>query len=155
MFQSITHKTFGMKKLVAFLALTLLFLSCSSDSVRYKNPFIPNYSFSITIDANLPSYSKLLSAINPLFIFDGTSGANGIIVMKISDTDYRAWEANCPNQYLSECSRMVITGLNAKCPCDDIEYSLFNGVGLNGEGEYTMKPYRVDILAKNIIRVSN
>jgi nitrite reductase/ring-hydroxylating ferredoxin subunit len=144
-----------MKKLVAFLALTLLFLSCSSDSVRYKNPFIPNYGFTITIDANLPSYSKLLSAINPLFIFDGTSGANGIIVMKISDTDYRAWEANCPNQYLSECSRMIINGVNAKCPCDNIEYSLFNGVGLNGEGEYTMKPYRVDILTKNVIRVSN
>lgn len=144
-----------MKKLIVLITFTLLSLSCSSDSVRYKNPFIPDYAFSITIDANLPSYSKLLSAVNPLYIFDGTSGANGIIVMKISDTDYRAWEANCPNQYITACSRMLINGLNAKCPCDDIEYNLFNGVGLNGEGEYTMKPYRVDILAKNVIRVSN
>lgn len=144
-----------MKKFIALLSLFLLIISCSSDNVRYKNPFIPDYGFSITIDANLPSYSKLQSAINPLLIYDGTSGANGIIVMKISDTDYRAWEANCPNQYLSACSRMVINGVNAKCPCDGIEYSLFNGVGINGQGEYTMKPYRVDILAKNLIRVSN
>ena len=144
-----------MKKTVTLISLVILILSCSSDSVRYKNPYIPDYNFTITINANLPTYTKLLSAVNPLLIFDGTSGANGIIVMKISDTDYRAWEANCPNQYPSACSRMVINGVNAKCPCDEIEYSLFNGVGANGQGEYTMKPYRVDILSKNLIRVSN
>ena len=144
-----------MKKILALLSLTLIVLSCTSDNIRYKNPYIPDYSFSITIDANLPLYSGLLSPINPILISNENVGANGIIVMKISDTDYRAWEANCPNQYPSACSRMVIFGVNAKCPCDDIEYSLFNGVGINGQGEYTMKPYRVDILAKNIIRVSN
>ncbi|CAM3982509.1 hypothetical protein FLAN108750_03055 [Flavobacterium antarcticum] len=144
-----------MKKLLVLFSIIMLILSCSSDNIRYKNPYIPDYGFSTTIDANLPLYSSLLSAINPIIIYDGTSGANGIIVMKISDTDYRAWEANCPNQYLSACSRMVINGLNAKCPCDDFEYSLFNGVGIDGKGEYTMKPYRVDILSKNIIRVSN
>ncbi|WP_396177881.1 hypothetical protein [Flavobacterium sp.] len=144
-----------MRKLFAVIALVVLFFSCSSDTVRYQNPFIPNYNFSITIDANLPLYSGLLSSINPIRITNENVGANGIIVMKISDTDYRAWEANCPNQYPSACSRMVINGLNAKCPCDDIEYSLFNGVGMNNQGEYTMKPYRVDILGKNLIRVSN
>ncbi|WP_432672112.1 hypothetical protein [Flavobacterium sp. SM2513] len=144
-----------MKKILALLSLIVLILGCSSDNVKYKNPYIPNYGFSLTINANLPLYSGLLSAINPILIFDGTSGANGIIVMKMSDTDYRAWEANCPNQYVSSCSQMVITGVNAKCPCDGFEYSLFNGVGINGEGEYTMKPYRVDILGKNLIRVSN
>ena len=144
-----------MKKIIAFLSLSLFILSCTSDNVRYQNPFIPNYNFSITIDANLPLYSGLLSPINPIRITNENAGANGIIVMKISDTDYRAWEANCPNQYPSACSRMVINGVNAKCPCDDFEYSLFTGVGIDGEGEYTMKPYRVDILGNNLIRVSN
>ena len=144
-----------MKKILALLSFIIITVGCSSDGIRYQNPFIPNYSFSITINANLPLYSDLLSPINPTLIFDGTSGANGIIVMKISDTDYRAWEANCPNQYISACSQMIIKGTNAKCLCDEIEYSLFNGVGINGEGEYTMKPYRVDVLAKNLIRVSN
>ena len=144
-----------MKKIVALLSIIVLFISCSSDNVRYKNPYIPDYGFSITIDANLPLYSGLLSAVNPILITNENVGANGIIVMKISDTDYRAWEANCPNQYLSACSRMVINGVNAKCPCDEIEYSLFTGVGIDGQGEYTMKPYRVDILGKNLIRVSN
>lgn len=155
MFRSKNQKTFDMKKIVALLYIIVLFISCSSDNVRYKNPYIPDYGFSINIDANLPLYSGLLSAVNPILITNENVGANGIIVMKISDTDYRAWEANCPNQYLSACSRMVINGVNAKCPCDEIEYSLFNGVGIDGQGEYTMKPYRVDILGKNLIRVSN
>ena len=155
MFRSKNQKTFDMKKIVALLSIIVLFISCSSDNVRYKNPYIPDYGFSINIDANLPLYSGLLSAVNPILITNENVGANGIIVMKISDTDYRAWEANCPNQYLSACSRMVINGVNAKCPCDEIEYSLFNGVGIEGQGEYTMKPYRVDILGKNLIRVSN
>lgn len=155
MFRSKNQKTFDMKKIVALLSIIVLFISCSSDNVRYKNPYIPDYGFSINIDANLPLYSGLLSAVNPILITNENVGANGIIVMKISDTDYRAWEANCPNQYLSACSRMVINGVNAKCPCDEIEYSLFNGVGIDGQGEYTMKPYRVDILGKNLIRVSN
>lgn len=144
-----------MKKIIALITLLVIFLSCSSDNVRYQNPFIPNYNFSITIDANLPLYSGLLSPINPIRITNENVGVNGIIVMKISDTDYRAWEANCPNQYPSACSRMVINGVNAKCPCDDFEYSLFTGVGIDGEGEYTIKPYRVDILGNNMIRVSN
>lgn len=155
MFRSKNQKTFDMKKIVALLSIIVLFISCSSDNVRYKNPYIPDYGFSINIDANLPLYSGLLSAVNPILITNENVGANGIIVMKISDTDYRAWEANCPNQYLSACSRMVINGVNAKCPCDEIEYSLFTGVGIDGQGEYTMKPYRVDILGKNLIRVSN
>lgn len=155
MFRSKNQKTFDMKKIVALLAIIVLFISCSSDNVRYKNPYIPDYGFSINIDANLPLYSGLLSAVNPILITNENVGANGIIVMKISDTDYRAWEANCPNQYLSACSRMVINGVNAKCPCDEIEYSLFNGVGIDGQGEYMMKPYRVDVLGKNLIRVSN
>lgn len=144
-----------MKNFIIYITITLVLLSCSSDNVRYQNPFIPNYNFSITIDANLPLYSGLLSPINPIRITNENVGANGIIVMKISETDYRAWEANCPNQYPSACSRMVIVGVNAKCPCDDIEYSLFNGVGMNNQGDYTLKPYRVDILGPNLIRVSN
>ena len=136
-------------------ALGLLLLNCSSDNTRNKNPFIPNYNFSITINANLPLYSGLQSPVNPVAVNEQNAGANGLIVMKISDTDYRAWEANCPNQYPSGCSRMTINGVNAKCPCDDIEYSLFTGVSEDETAQYTMKPYRVDVLGDNIIRVSN
>ena len=143
-----------MKKFLLVFTLVILSLSCSSDRIRNRNPYIPNYSFSITIDANLPSYSALRSAVNPLRIPDNGQHPT-LIVMKISDNDYRAWDANCPNQYPSVCSTMTLNGINAKCSCDDIEYSLFTGVSTDGTGEYTMKPYKIVVAGKDIVRISN
>jgi len=142
------------RKFLSFVFVAVLFINCSKDEVRNKNPFVPNYSFSITIDTNLPSYSGLSSPVNPQLITLPNIGANGIIVMKVSDTDYRAWEANCPNQSISSCSRMTLVGANAKCPCDDIEYSLFTGVGTTG-AQYTLISYRVEVLSNKVIRVFN
>ncbi|MDR6968913.1 nitrite reductase/ring-hydroxylating ferredoxin subunit [Flavobacterium arsenatis] len=143
-----------MKKFVFLFSILFLILGCSSDRIRNVNPYIPNYNFSITIDANLPLYSGLRSAVNPIAIPDSGPSPR-LIVMKISETDYRAWDAHCPNQYTSSCTQMVINGVNAKCPCDDIEYSLFTGVSIDGSGDYTMKPYRVEVIGTNLIRISN
>jgi len=154
LFVLLLSKNLQMKKFALLIPLLFLMLGCSSDRVRNKNPYIPNYNFSITIDANLPLYSGLRSAINPIPIPDSGPSPR-LIVMKVSNTDYRAWDANCPNQYPSTCSQMSINGVNAKCPCDDIEYSLFTGVSTDGTGEYTMKPYRVEVIGTDLIRISN
>ena len=143
------------RKFLYFTLLLTVLIHCSSDNVRNKNPFVPNYSFSITIDTNLPSYSGLASPVNPQLITLPNIGANGIIVMKVSDTDYRAWEANCPNQSITSCSRMTLVGTNAKCPCDDIEYSLFTGVSATGGAQYTLIPYRIEVVSNRVIRVYN
>lgn len=101
---------------------------------------------------NLPSYSGLNSPVNPIYISQDGAGVAGIIVMKVSDTDFRAWEANCPNHPPSSCSRMSISGVNAKCNCDNVTYSLFTGVG---EGKYSMKSYMVELMQGNSIRIFN
>jgi len=131
-----------MKKYFCLLLLAGLLFSCDKDSARTKNPYLPEYSFSVMINKNLPLYSGLNSPINPVFISIQNAGISGIIAMKISDTDYRAWEASCPNQYPSACSVMAIDGVNAKCGCENFVYSLFTGVGA---GQYPMKAYRVQI----------
>jgi len=140
-----------MRKSIIGLLFVGLLASCSKDSPRNSNPYLPDYSFSISLDTNLPLYNGLTTAINPVFINEPNAGISGIIVMKISDGDYRAWEASCPNQYPVACSKMAIDGLNAKCSCENFTYSLFTGVG--GAG-YTMKPYRVQAQG-NIIRIYN
>lgn len=142
-----------MKKTLSLLLLVFLMTNCSDSSNSYKNPYLPNYGFSTALNLNLPSYSGLRSPINPQFIPDNGNGVN-LIVMKISDTDYRAWDAYCPNQSPSACSLMGLNGINAKCSCDDAEYSLFTGIGTAGE-EYSMRPYRVEIIDQTNIRVYN
>lgn len=140
-----------MKKIFALILILFIAIGCSSDNQSVKNPYLPNYAFSIVINMGLPMYSGLQSPINPIFISDGASGVN-IIIMKVSNTDYRAWDASCPNQYPSACSVMKIKGVNAKCDCDDIEYSLFTGIGA---GEHPMKAYFVQVLDDTTIRVYN
>jgi nitrite reductase/ring-hydroxylating ferredoxin subunit len=144
--------TKNMKKYFIISLLMGLFMNCSQDKNRNVNPYLPDYSFSYPINLNLPSYSGLTSNINPVYLNAQGVGVKGIIVLRISDTEYRAWEAACPNQYPSDCSTMKITGLDAKCDCDNQKYNLFTGVGT---GQYTMKPYQVEILDPKNIRVYN
>jgi hypothetical protein len=140
-----------MKNWLLCISLTLLF-ACSEGTQRNNNPFLPNYGFSITINKNLPQYSGLNSPINPIVIRESTAGISGIIAMKISDNDYRAWELSCPNQAPTTCSVMTLNGLSAKCGCDDnFEYSLFTGIG---NAPYPMKSYRIEVLG-DLIRISN
>lgn len=133
------------------LIIILFLASCSKDSPISNNPFLPNYSFSIDLNTNLPSYSQLQFASNPILITTPGIGVKGIIVMKVGEGDYRAFEASCPNQVPSDCSLLTINGINAICPCDDKEYSLFTGLG---NGPQTLKPYRVEVLG-TVVRVSN
>jgi nitrite reductase/ring-hydroxylating ferredoxin subunit len=145
-----------MKKLLSALTAIIVLSGCSNSETHYKNPYIPNYSFSIIINMNLPLYSGLKSPINPIPIDDANGGVKGIIAMQVSSTDYRVWERTCPNQYPSSCSRMEIDGVTAKCPCDDVIYSLFDGQPQQGFNvEYPMKPYRVEIINPTTIRIYN
>jgi len=67
---------------------------------------------------------------------------------------YKAFEASCPNQALSSCSVLQIDGILVKCPCDNVEYSLFTGDATT-KVEYPLKQYRVEVLSATMIRVYN
>lgn len=141
-----------MKKIFIIVLFIGFFTNCTKDKVRNVNPFLPDYSFSYPINLNLPFFNQLTSNINPMYINAQGVGIKGVIVIRISDSEYRAWEAACPNQAPTDCSTMKIVGLDAKCDCDNLKYSLFTGVGT---GQYTMKPYQVEILNNSNIRVYN
>ncbi|MGH2664592.1 Rieske (2Fe-2S) protein [Flavobacterium sp.] len=141
-----------MKKYL-FLVVALIALSCSKDRIANSNPYLQNVGFSKEINTNLPSYNGLQFPSNPILITDPDAGIKGIIVMKVGTNDYRAYEASCPNQYPSDCSRMTLDGINAKCPCENYEYSLFTGVG---SAQYPLKAYRVEANSDgSVIRVYN
>ncbi|ENA1795360.1 hypothetical protein ABF176_002201 [Flavobacterium psychrophilum] len=135
----------------SLLLIAILTLSCHKDSVVNDNTYLPNYSFSVVINTSLPSYNNLNFPSNPVLITNAGAGIKGIVVMKVGNDDYRAYEASCPNQYPSDCSLMSLNGINAKCPCDGKEYSLYTGVG---SGQYPLKAYRVEVNGSNL-RVYN
>lgn len=142
-----------MKKYI-FLFIVLPFLgACSKDDFRSNNRYLPNYNFSIDINIELPLYSQLQFPANPVRVNQAGIGINGIIVTN-TGSGFRAFEASCPNQDLSTCSMLVINGINAKCPCDEVEYSLFTGLATT-KVEFPLKEYRVQQMGPNMIRVYN
>ena len=134
-----------------FLILVFIVLSCHKDKVVSSNPYLQNVSFVKDINTNLPSYNNLKFPSNPVLITDAGAGIKGIVVMKVGEGDYRAYEASCPNQYPNACSLMSINGINVKCSCENYEYSLYTGVG---NGQYPLKAYRTEVNG-DVIRVYN
>ena len=137
-----------MKKSVWLSVLFLVFLSCSDNGPINTNPFIPNYTFTVDINMNLPSYSKLLYPSNAVYY--AGKGVKGLIIFN-TGSGYNAFDAACPNQTPSTCSPMTIDGIDAVCSCDNKTYSLFSG---QGSLQYPMKQYRVDVNG-NVLRIYN
>ncbi|MGO4820352.1 MULTISPECIES: Rieske (2Fe-2S) protein [unclassified Flavobacterium] len=137
-----------MKKYIFLTLVSMLFISCSNSDFNNKNPYIPNYSFTVDLNMNLPAYSNLKYASNAVF-YAGV-GAKGIYVFN-TGSGYNAFDAACPNQVISSCSTMTLKGINVVCPCDDTEYSLFTG---QGKLQYPLKQYRVEVNG-NVLRVYN
>ena len=149
-----------MKKYFFLWLFIPLFLGCSSDKVNNKNPYLPNYGFTIDINMNLPAYYSLKDPINAIY-YSG-NGVRGIFIFN-TGSGYSAFDAACPNQPLSDCSTMSFKKLDpvdplkidkttVVCSCDNAEYSLFSGQSKGKE--YPLKQYRVEVNG-TILRVYN
>ncbi|MCG2610889.1 hypothetical protein LZZ90_05165 [Flavobacterium sp. SM15] len=139
-----------MKKYFSFLVLVLVLISChKDDGPNQNNPYLPNYAVNVQINMNLPAYNNLINAANAAYV--SGQGIRGIIVFN-TGSGYNAFDAACPNQALSSCSTMTISGINAVCPCDNKQYSLFTGQAAGMQ--YSMKQYRTSVNG-NIITIYN
>lgn len=137
-----------MKKCILLLFVMTAFLGCSNNDFNNKNPNIPNYSFTVDLNLNLPAYSNLKFPSNAIYY--AGAGAKGIYVFN-TGSGYNAFDAACPNQAITSCTTMTLNGINIVCPCDENEYSLFTG---QGKLEYPLKQYRVEVNG-NVLRVYN
>ena len=105
------------------------------------------------MDLSLPQYNKLNYPGNSFVTRN--YGLNGIVVYNLNNDQYLAFELSDPNHVLTDCSTLFVEGLEAKCSCDDGNvYSIITGQRVAGEGQYSLKPYRVERLG-NVLRISN
>lgn len=141
------------KYIILLIAISLLF-SCDDSDFNNNNPFLPNYSFAMDINTNLPSFSNLKFANNGVYL--PGIGVSGVFIFN-TGTGYTAFDAACPNQSLSDCSTMSLKTSIAVCSCDNAEYTLYSGqcIGKECTGkQYSMKQYRVEVNG-NSLRVYN
>jgi len=142
-----------MKKYILLLLILPFLTNCSKDDFNNNNKYLPNYNFSTDIDISLALYSQLQFPSNPVRINQAGVGINGVIVTNTGN-GFSAFEATCPNQAMTTCSVLTITGILAKCPCDNVEYNLFTGLATTPV-QYPLKAYRVTQVSANVIRISN
>ncbi len=143
------------------ILLTVLFLftlvGCDSDTGR-RNPYLQEIRFRYEINLNLPLYSPLLTTGNPVYIGNAGVGIRGVFVMNTGFDTFRAFEASCPNHAPNTCSTMTGDGQNARCGCEDFEYSLFTGQQLNRPTDenryYDMLEYRASLAGSSLV-ISN
>ncbi len=141
-----------MKKILfSFLFIILLF-GCSKDGIKYSNPYLPNNPVYISIDLNLPEYSKLEFS-NESVIVKNRGGAlpGGGVVIFNAGSYYVAFDIACPNHQILNCSEMIRDGASGSiyisCHCslhkEPLKYSLITGTSMTEGALYQMKPYPV------------
>lgn len=142
-----------MKKILLFICLISIYLSCSSDDELRENPYLPDLNFSFQLDLSLPQYNPLNFPGNSLVTRN--YGLNGVVIYNLNNDQYMAFELTDPNHIPQECSYLMVTGTQASCSCNDGNvYSIVTGQQIKGEGNYGLKPYRVT-KSGNILEVSS
>ena len=93
--------------------------------------------------------NALISDAIKVYPINGPS--KGVIVFNTGSA-MNAFDGACPNQNLSSCSNLTVSGSNANCPCGSENYNLFTGQSAGKE--YPLKQYRVEVNG-DVIRVYN
>jgi len=142
-----------MKKIFSLAAIFILITSCSgSDDAIRNNPNLPNVRVDLQLNLDFVEYNDLAFPGNSFAT--NNQGIKGIVIYNINNTQYTAFELSDPNHPPSSCSGMTVNGVIATCDCEENQYNLITGELLEGEGQYTMKPYRVERAGRFLI-VSN
>ncbi len=140
-----------MKKILLITLVLVLNMGCDKESASNDNPYLPNYGFNVEINRSLPLYSNLQFPGNAVKVNIGGAGIRGLIVFN-SGSGILAFDGACPNQDLSACSTLTLSGIEAICPCDDAHYNLYTGESPGKQ--YPLKQYRTEVNG-NLIRVYN
>lgn len=142
-----------MKRLFLLFPLSFIFLGCSSDDEITRNPYLPHLNFSVQYDLSLPEYNQLNFPGNKFITRN--YGLNGIVIYNLNNDQYLAYELTDPNHPPQPCSSLVVSGLEASCACGDGNvYTIITGEQTAGEGEYSLKPYRV-VRTGGVLQISN
>lgn len=142
-----------MRRILLLFAVLSFFLACSDDDELKQNPYLPNINVVLHLDLDLPQYNQLNFPGNSYETYN--YGINGIAVYNLNNDQYMAFELTDPNHVMKDCSRLIVDGTVATCGCDDgNRYTIITGQQTAGEGQYSLRPYRV-VRVGNILEISN
>lgn len=130
--KSITKK--GKKLLIMFLFLS--FITCNKDS-NSNIPFVP---VNIVMQTTDPQFIGL-NAVNSWIYLIG--GSRGIIVFKVSNNQFRAFDRHCTFQPQNTCALVSVetNNISGLDDCCGSRFLITDGSVLNGPAILPLKEY--------------
>ena len=126
-----------------FSCIAILFLSgCSKD----EHP-VPNVSFTAYIDIYLPDYAGTVFTVNR-DRYGNQIGVAGVIVYRLSDVEFYAFERYCPHDQKISCKVTLAEDNSvAICNCCKSEFLVLSPSGdvVSGPSKYGLKYYKTRI----------
>ena len=145
-----------MKNICIGVGLFFSLLGCGTDedSLGQYNPYLINPQVNITLNLNLPQYNDLNFPGGSAIIT--SQGIRGIVVYRLNEDLFTAFELSDPNHIPNDCSMMTINGIEATCTCpnEDNTYNIVTGEHKTMPELYPMLGYRID-RSGNTLRISN
>lgn len=144
-----------MKPIIYFTLIILACISCSDDD-RVENPFLTDIQVNFTANLDLPQFNTLKFDNNTVIVDSDGIGIRGILIHRVTEDLFLAYELSDPNHTPNDCSALIIEGNTAKCPCeeDDNEYNIITGQPVSGDGQYGLKAYRIEKRGNSLV-ISN
>lgn len=153
---------------IIFFSLVILFshvfISCDSDTnLNQVLPYVPPTN--ITINLDYPNFFDLQTTGEAVLIKEylgvkvGYKG-HGIIVIKVFDGEYKAWDASSTYDFNTT---LTVKGSLGTCPKSDIEYNLLNGIPFEKDGDKNktikevspLQPYYCKKISENKLKISD
>lgn len=127
-----------------FLLLAILLSGCRDP---HENPYYPNAIIDITINLNKIDYYDLRVVSGFTYLTsDPMSTSRGIIVYRLSEDEFRAYDRLPPNNPNCHDDNGNLTRLVVDFPfvvdnCNEIKYNIINGDLFEGDGVYPLIQY--------------
>ena len=137
-------------QLLCLALCAVLFSTCSKTNTNNYTPV--NY----TVDLLLPQFAALNAPNN--YVYIPNVGARGLIVYRVSFTQFNAFDRSCP--YLTSTSCAPIVVINA-FTCSDTckncgsQFNLSTGIATKGPSTYPLTTYQTNFDGVSLVRISN
>ena len=130
-----------MKQLGVVILVCMLFASCSKD----QESTIPSVPVNIRIDLDNPEYNQL-NTIGGSISIEG--GIRGIIVYRIGQVEFIAFDRNCSYQSFDSCATVSLdsTISSVGCKCCGSRFQLIDGSPINGPANASLRRYQTNLV---------
>jgi len=150
-------KSQSLKRLFTIGSLPLIFLLIFTASCRDdEDQRVPRIQTDITLNLNLPEYNDLLNPGGWIYL---TGGSRGIIVYRVNNDEFSAFDRHCTFNVPDACRVFVDenSGLTAKDTlCCGSVFEIITGNVVEGPAQFQLQTFRTQFNQNtDLLRIFN